>query len=267
MARMLRTGPQGSSAGIDSALRLQLDRAEAQIATLRFQLRQAQPLATLGTAAAMLAHEFNNLMTPVVAYARFAVDADDEALRVKALEMTLKQTVIITAMCDRIIGLAVQKPPEHESVSLADVLDEAVASLGRDLAKDGITLKRKVDDSIRVWADARHLQQVFFNLLLNARRAMEDRRGLICVEAQPASNGHIRIEFRDTGCGIPQAELERIFDPFVTSKDGGASGGGVTGLGLTICRELIREHGGTISASSVPGQGTAFVIELPATQP
>lgn len=263
MSRTLRTRP-GSPTDVEPALRVQLERAEAQLATVRQQLRQTQQLASLGAAATMLAHEFNNLMTPMVAYARFALDSDDDALRVKALEMTLKQTAVITAMSDRIVRLAVNKPLAPESVGLGEVVEESVASLCRDLSKDGITLKISIDDSLKVWADAKHLQQVFFNLLLNARRALDKRKGRITIQAEPIADRRIRIEFRDTGCGIPGAELDHIFDPFVTSKgNGSGSGAGVSGLGLTICRELVHEHGGTISAASTEGKGTTFTIELP----
>lgn len=263
MPRTLRTRPD-SLTDIEPALRAQLDRAEAQLATVRQQLRQTQQLASLGTAAAMLAHEFNNLMTPMVAYARFAIDSDDDALRIKALEITLKQTAIITAMSDRIVRLAMSKPLTLESVGLRAVVEEAVASLCRDLSKDGITLKLSIDDSLKVWADAKHLQQVFFNLLLNARRALGEKKGRIIIEAQLIADQRIRIEFRDTGCGIPGAELDHIFDAFVTSKgNGNSSGAGVSGLGLTICRDLVHEHGGTISATSTQGKGTTFTIELP----
>jgi len=259
---------------IEPALRAQLDRAEAQLATVRQQLRQTRQLASLGTAAAMLAHEFNNLMTPMVAYARFAIDSDDDALRVKALEITLKQTAIITAMSDRIVRLAMNKPLTLESVGLRAVVEEAVASLCRDLSKDGITLKIAIDDSLSVWADAKHLQQVFFNLLLNARRALDNRKGRITIEAEPIADQRVRVAFRDTGCGIPGADLDHIFDAFVTSKGNGksnghgpSSGASVSGLGLTICRELVQEHGGTISATSTEGQGTTFTIELPTAKP
>ena len=268
MPRTLRTRP-GSPTDIEPALRAQLDRAEAQLAAVRQQLRQTQQLASLGTAAAMLAHEFNNLMTPMVAYARFAIDSDDDALRIKALEITLKQTAIITAMSDRIVRLAMNKPLTLESVGLLTVVEEAVASLCRDLSKDGITLKLSIDDSLEVWADAKHLQQVFFNLLLNARRALDNKQGRIIIQAERIADQRIRIEFRDTGCGIPGAELDHIFDAFITSKDhghGNGSSAGVSGLGLTICRDLIHEHGGTISAASTEGQGTTFTIELPAAK-
>lgn len=245
-------------------LQIQIERLERQFDQLRQQIRQSQQLASLGTAAAMLAHEYNNLMTPAVGYARYALDSDDHELMIRALNMTLRQGAIVSAMADRILGLAIQEAQSFQAVGLKAVVQEAVACMGRDPAKDGITLRINIDEGFKVRADEKQLIQVFFNLLLNARQAITGHGGRITVDASTKGDDRVEIRVRDTGCGIPPDILDTIFDPFVTSKSrspGGSDKG--AGLGLAICRDIVQEHRGDISAESEPDRGTTFTIILP----
>jgi len=262
-----RTDPGISSPRLTDAerkLQIQIERLERQFDQLRQQIRQSQQLASLGTAAAMLAHEYNNLMTPAVGYARYALDSDDHELMIRALNMTLRQGAIVSAMADRILGLAIQEAQSFQAVDLKAVVQEAVACMGRDPAKDGITLRINIDEGLKVRADEKQLIQVFFNLLLNARQAITGHGGRITVDASTKGDDQVEIRVRDTGGGIPPDILDTIFDPFVTSKsrspDGSDKG---AGLGLAICRDIIQEHRGDISAESEPDRGTTFTITLP----
>ena len=162
----------------------QFEKLENQFAQLKEQTRQAQTLATLGTSAAMLAHEFNNVMTPVISYARFAIDSDDKELMVKALNMTLKQAAIVSSMSDRILGLAVNEAQVLKPVNLSATVEEAKLCMCRDLSKDSITLVNSIEPSLKVMADAKQLQQVFFNMLINARHAIDHRNGRIKISAE-----------------------------------------------------------------------------------
>ncbi len=236
---------------------------QGELAQMHQQVRHAQKLASLGTAAAMLAHEFNNIMTPIVGYAQYALSSKDSALMTKALETTLRQTETALGMSERILGLARDEPVSFASVPLREVVDGAVACLCRDLTKDGITLSLNVASETKVRADARQLRQVFFNLLLNARDAIEGRSGRITIDAAESDEGAVRITFCDTGCGIPRERLSSVFNTFVTSKAArNGNGMGGTGLGLAICREIIEEHGGSIGVQSSLGEGTTFTIIL-----
>ena len=263
-----RTSAGVGDAPADAAethLRAQIGRLEEQFDELRRQVRQVQQLASLGTAAAMLAHEYNNLVTPAVGYAQYALDADEPELMRKALTMTLRQTSIITAMADRILGLAVQEPQSFGSVNLRQVVDEAVACMARDPAKDGIDLRVNIDDQLTVRADEKQLLQVLFNLLLNARQALTGHGGRMVVEAVARDDDRVEICLRDNGCGIPAEKLDSIFEPFVTSKTGESAGGAKgAGLGLAICRDIIDEHRGAITVQSQVGHGTTFTVTLPA---
>lgn len=241
-----------------------LERLRDELLRLKTQLRQTQRLASLGTAAAMFAHEFNNVMTPVVGYARFALDRDDPQLMVKALEITLKQTEAAMGMGDRILGMAISEPAVFKSVSIKQVIESAIEYLCRELSAEGITLTIDVNDALQIWADPKQLQSVFFNLLLNARDALGGRGGRISFKAFSTNQDTTIIKVSDNGCGITSEHLESIFDPFFTTKtsDGDPRGRG-SGLGLSICHEIVEEHRGTIAVQSEPNRGTTFTITLP----
>ncbi len=246
-------------------LESQLDELQRDLQNLKTQLRQSQRLAALGTAAAKLAHEFNNVITPIVGYAKYALQSNDPELMAKALRTTLKQTETVSAMTERILGLAVEAPVAFRPVSVRDVAHDTIECLCRDLSQDGINVTVDVDPDIRVWADAKQIHQVFFNLLLNACDALQGRTGRIDFHAAATDQDFIRITVADTGCGIQPDRLPTIFDAFITTKSAsGKNGKRGSGLGLTVCRDIIREHRGTITVQSRPDVGSTFTITLPA---
>ena len=240
------------------------ERLAQEVSAMRDEMRQLHRLTVLGTAAATIAHEYNNLMTPVLTYAKYALDSGDIELMKKALTVTLKQTGIVTAMSRRVLGLAVDEPETGRTARLREVVEEAVACLCRDLTKDGITLKIDIPDDLAVQIDPRLLQQVLFNLLINARQAILGKSGRIAIEAVRNPDGHVALSVKDNGCGIPPDMLDRIFEPFATTKRGNGNGerSGV-GLGLAICRDIVQENRGTISVASQVGAGTTFTLTFP----
>ncbi len=243
-------------------LQEQFDQLEAQFDLLKDQTRQAQRLASLGTAATMLAHEFNNLMSPVVGYAQYAIDSQDPELMAKALRITLKQTGIMTAMSDRILGLAANESGSVQRVNIKEAINDARECLIRDLSKDNIEFVTDIDESLTFLADPRQMQQVFFNLLSNARQAIQHRHGRLTITAQRIDDEMVSISFRDNGSGIPEGSLDAIFQEFYTTKKDRPGKSGI-GLGLSMCRDIIEEHRGTIQVSSTVGEGTIFTIKLP----
>lgn len=247
-------------------LQTELDTLAERFDQLHAQLRQAQKLASLGATAAIIAHEFNNLFTPIVAYARQALDTDDVPLMRKALEKTLTQVETMRHMSDRVIGLAKQSDNAIRPVNVTKVAENAIECLCRDLAKDNISVQMQVDPALAVRANESTLLQVLFNLVINARQAMLGRRGRLTVDAARREQ-RVDISVRDTGCGIPPENLDRIFEPFFstkTSADKPDRRG--LGLGLAICREMIEELGGTITVASEVNVGTTFTINLPAAE-
>ncbi|MEE9294240.1 MAG: ATP-binding protein [Phycisphaerae bacterium] len=240
---------------------------------MKQQLRQSQRLAALGTAAAMLAHEYNNVMTPIVGYATRALSSDDHEMMAKALRTTLKQAEVVLGMSERILGMAVEEPVAFKPVSVGAVVQDAHECLCRDLAKDGITFTVDIDEGITVWADAKQLQQVFFNLLLNARDALQDRTGRVTIRAKNTDDDTVEIAVTDTGCGISPEECDSVFDPFFTTKPtdsnpwvSGRDRKSGFGLGLALCRDIVHEHRGSISIQSRLNEGTTFTITLPSAR-
>ena len=254
----------GTLAKDGEVLQAQLDNLVTQFERIRAQLRQSQKLASIGTTAAMIAHEFNNLFTPVVAYARQALDTDDVGLMRIALNKTLERTATMHEMADRVIGLAKQPEGGTRSIKVRQIVDNAVGCLCRDLDKDKISLNIQIDPELTVRANENQLLQVLFNLVINARQAMLGRRGRLTVDAAPTRDEFVAMNVRDTGCGITPENLSRIFEPFFSTKTSAdkpdARG---LGLGLPICHDIIEELGGTIDVTSEVDVGTTFTITLP----
>ncbi len=247
-----------------SALETHLANLEEQLNLLRAQVRQAQQLASLGTAAATIAHEVNNLLTPILSYAQAALDTGDLDLQKKALSVTVKNVRMLVAMADRVLQINAAKPIKPEITLLQEAATDAVDSLCRDLSKDGITLSIRIDEGLTAWVDPLHLRQVLFNLLLNARQALlSSHSGRITITGRREGKQTV-LEVIDTGAGIAPELLPHIFDPLNSSKVPDADEKErCKGLGLALCRDLVDENGGTLNVTSKPGAGTTFTIALP----
>lgn len=246
------------------ALQEQFNQLEKQFAYLRSQLRQAQKLASLGTTTAMIAHEFNNFFTPIVAYAQYALDNNDVELMRKALKKTLENSATMRAMADRIIGLAKQPDDVIKAVKVKDVVYAAIGCIGRDLAKDNIELNIQIDSELAVRANENQLLQVLYNLVINARQAMIGRHGRLTIDAVSSDDEIVTINVRDTGCGIVQEHLPYIFEAFFSTKQHAENPEKKgLGLGLTICRDIIEDLDGKIEVVSEKDEGSTFTIHLP----
>jgi len=218
-------------------------------------------MATLGTLACMLAHEMNNLLTPVLNYARMALDAPaDSRIGRRAHENAIQSVEACNVMAESILGFA--REGQEGPASVPESVDQAIRCLPRDLAKDGVELELDVDDSLSADIAPTALAQIVLNLALNARQAMP-AGGRLAISAGRSTwnTGENRVTLRvaDTGCGIEGDTLERIFEPFV-------SGGRGFGLGLTICRRLLDEVDGRIRVASTVGEGSVFEVDLPAAR-
>jgi len=258
--------PEAATVATDTySLQAQIDQLAQQFDWLKARLRHSQKLATLGTTAAMTAHELNNMLTPVVAYCRDALDRNDPELMRLALSKTLDRAAAMRQMIDRVVGLARQSDTVIRAVKVRQVVEEAIGCLGRDLGKDGIQLNLQIDEQLTVRANENQLLQVLLNLVSNARQAMLGRRGRLSVDAAPTAQGQVQINVRDTGCGIPAEHLDAVFDPFFSTKTNAEKPDqrGL-GLGLSISRDIIEEFGGRIEAASQLDVGSTFTVTLPA---
>ena len=253
--------------------------AERRLDELRVQLMESQRLAAIGTVAAVIAHEFNNLLTPVVSYAQYALssaesDAPDMALIKKALAKAYKGSTKAGRVCSSMLGLA-RGEGEPSVVCVRTLVEETLLVLARDPQKDGIALRVQVQPGLHAVGDPIQFEQVLLNLLINARHAMLGRGGSLTVKAS-GFGGEARLQVIDTGPGIPPEIAEQIFEPFFTTKRPGQSPANVrrrpgsheeqatgSGLGLAVCKEIVERHGGRISVTSAVGRGTTFDVYLP----
>jgi signal transduction histidine kinase len=260
----------GSLATLERTLDAQLAAAQRQLDAVREQLTESQRLAAIGTIAAVIAHEFNNLLTPMVSYSQFAMATADKAepdmaLIRKALSKSYQASTKAGRICSSMLSLARGEAGTFGPVSVQTLVDEVLNVLARDPQKDGIALRVQVEPGLAVRGDAVQLEQVLLNLLINARQAMLGKGGALTVKAASTPDGQVRIQVVDTGPGIPAKLLPRIFEPFFTTKRTAARGEPRgSGLGLSICREIVEHHGGQIDVASTFGKGTTFTLTLPA---
>ncbi|MEE9211180.1 MAG: HAMP domain-containing sensor histidine kinase [Phycisphaeraceae bacterium] len=239
------------------------EQLEAQFQQMRDGLTHSHRLATLGTITSVIAHEYNNILTPIISYAQLALaNEDDRDLMRKAVEKALAGAERAASISSSLLGFAREADHEH-AAALAATLDQTLACLGRDPRKDGIELNIDLPDA-QVAISPLNLQQVLLNLILNAKRAMRRTGGTLSITGR-VDGPTVHIDVADTGPGIPEPIMDRLFEPFVTHRieaDGDEQSRG-TGLGLCICRDLIRNAGGSIAVTTAPGQGATFHISLP----
>lgn len=233
------------------------------IETQRFQYdqlaHQTEKLAALGRMAAGIAHEINNPLAGILLYSSHLskkVDANSplhEGLRIISHE---------TARCRDIIqGLlefSRNDQPQKKPADLNTVLEQALNIVENELRLQHIQLVRKLTEGIpEVLIDTNQIEQVFVNLLINAAEAIGDRGTIEVISRRDPLGQHLVVEIQDTGSGIPQDIIGKIFEPFFSTKPKG------TGLGLSVSYGIVQNHKGTLRVSSRPGRGTRFILTLP----
>jgi len=241
--------------------RAELERAVQQVKTTQEQLIQSEKLSAVGQFVAGVAHELNNPLTSVVGFSELLQGMPDDPRNHEFLDKIAKSAHRCHKIVQSLLGFARQHAPERKPVDLATSMDEVLEIMAYDLRTSTIRVVREFAPDVPiVIGDAHQLQQVFINIIANARQAIEPvrREGEIAIRIRRAGT-RASVEFADNGPGIRAEHLARIFDPFFTTKPVGKG----TGLGLSLCYGIIQEHGGTIVARSEPGQGATFTIDLP----
>ena len=250
------------------AIHAQLAQQQRRNESLEKDMVQLEALANLGSATAMIAHEINNLLTPLTNYAELSLKhIDDRELAERTLRRTAKNCKQAGKVMESILSLAKAGCGEKTETPLLPMVNAVFDCLCRDFTKDQITVEILVGADLQVYASPVQLQQAIMNLVLNAREAMIPHGGKLTIFAE-ANSTDVTIKISDTGCGIEQSELNRVFDTFFTTKhkkiagsEPGRTAG--TGLGLSLCKKVIDAHRGTITVDSHPGKGTTFTITLP----
>ncbi len=235
-----------------------------EVRTMTQQLWQAAKLASVGELAASIAHELNNpLATVSLRIESVLARTPEDDTRRRGLEIIEQETRRMGTLVANLLQFSRQGREEYSTIDVHEELARAVELIHHHLRKRQIAVVQELaPEAQTLFADRQKLRQVFLNLLTNASDAMP-RGGTLALRIAPATleSGRpaLRVEFADTGVGIPPENLERIMEPFFTTKEEGKG----TGLGLAICRRIVQEHHGSLSVSSEPGKGTTVSIVLP----
>ena len=229
---------------------------------LEEQLIQAEKLAAMGQMLAGVAHELNNPLTAILGVTELLREraAPDEAFR-RQLELTHRQARRAARIVQNLLEFSRPASPQKKSLDVINLIERTLQLHEHSLRRNNVEVEFHPQGMLPgVVGDANQLIQVFLNLITNAEQAIREVRETGRLQIRLGRSGNrLSITFQDDGVGIRPEALPRIFDPFYTTK----RPGGGTGLGLSICMSIIREHGGTIEAESLPAGGSAFTVFLP----
>jgi signal transduction histidine kinase len=234
-----------------------LEEKSLQLIRTQEELLLQEKLAAIGSLAAGVAHEINN----PVAIIRGNVEVlqmklSDEASEYEELCTITKQVERVSLITQNMLSFAGRRELHHEPVQLNELIDDVLAQISHQVPLGSITIKRDLaPDLPSIPGDKERLQQVINNILLNALQAM-DGSGALSLKSQHTGQW-VELIISDTGSGIPQSQLEKIFNPFYTTKKRG------TGLGLAVSYGIVQAHEGLIAVNSQPGRGTSFRVRLP----
>jgi signal transduction histidine kinase len=243
--------------------REQLEMTVDTLKTTQAQLIQSEKLSGIGEFIAGVAHELNNPLTSVMGFSELLQNADVTPKDKRYLELLHKSALRCQKIVQALLGFARRSSPERKAVCLNSLVEAAVEILHYQLRTTNVETVLDLDPKLPLaMVDPHQIQQVFVNLINNARQAIEAHQPRGMIKVITATRGDtVRVIIHDNGPGIPEENLSKIFDPFFTTKEVGKG----TGLGLSLVYGIIKEHGGTIIPRSRPGEGATFIIELPVT--
>jgi len=251
--------------------REELQQAYNELKQLQEQLIQSEKMASLGQIAAGVAHEINNPISGIMVYLHtLATDLENDRFDRKQALTFLTDSKHELTRCSKIIksllDFSRQSHPMLAPVDLGNILDETFSILGHKAKLQDIEVVQHIDPGLpQIQADMDQLKQVFFNLILNAIQAMP-KGGRLTIHAIQVDDKEgltknpkaVRIDVEDTGCGVAEENIGKLFTPFFTTKEKGEG----VGLGLAVAYGIVRRHGGDIRVMSSKGKGTTFSVFL-----
>jgi two-component system NtrC family sensor kinase len=246
----------------------ELQRAQAE--TMR-----GEKLASVGLLASGVAHELNNPLTGILTFSHLLRQKmPDNSPDAEDMDLVIRETKRCAAIIKRLLDFAREKQPEKKFNDINQIIENTVRIVERPAHLRNIEITMDLDRALPlIWIDADQITQVIMNMIVNAQHAVEEK-GSIAISTRRAAEPRpstqsvepipmVEISIVDTGCGIPEKNLRRIFDPFFTSKDVGKG----TGLGLSVSHGIVEAHGGVIDVQSKVGEGSTFSVFLPLTPP
>ena len=230
------------------------------------QLLQERKLAAVGTLTSGIAHELNNPLNNISLTVESLIEELDELNKEESIEMlheVLGEVERASSVVKNLLEFSRRKKSQaFELINLADIIEVTIRLVQNQLTLSNIRLKKHIPENIpKINGNSDSLKQVFVNLFFNAIQAMPEGGSLTVVVSQGA-RGFVSVQVADTGVGIPRDVMDRIFDPFYTTKPVGIG----TGLGLSIVYGIVKKHGGHIEVQSEQGKGTTFTVFLPAVE-
>lgn len=234
----------------------EMEAANEELRETQEKLVQQEKLAAVGQLASGVGHELRNplgVMKNAVYYIKTKVPQDDEKLA-KHLKIMEREIDNSTKIIGDLLGFSRTKKPSMEPTDIHRVIDDALLVVE---VPTNVRISKEFGKQLsQAFIDPDQMRQVFLNLALNAIQAMNEGGMLTIVTRQ--SNSFIEVQFKDTGCGIPQENIKKLFDPFFTTKSRGV------GLGLAVSHGIIERHQGKINVVSTIGKGTTFTVSVPA---
>lgn len=244
------------------SLEQEVGRLRNENADLLRQLMQSQKMSSVGALASSITHEFNNILTTIINYAKMGLRHKDVATREKAFDKILTAGQRAAKITTGMLSYARNQGDRREVTDLVALVDDVLVLIEKDLQMHRVRLQTDYVGRPCAALNANQIQQVLLNLIVNARQAMENGGNLYLSIRSNEEAGLAEIAIRDTGSGIPAEKLRQIFEPFYTTKQADQQGQGGTGLGLSLCREIIEAHKGRIRVESTVGKGTTFTLKF-----
>jgi signal transduction histidine kinase len=237
-------------------LEARVERRTRQLRETQAQIIRAEKLAVVGRLAASVAHEVNNPLQAIALQLELIADEELPEPAGGRLATVQVELARIANIVQRLLDFQRPTPGERAPHQVSALLDDVLKLADKQLQQHSVTVVREEgDDPYPVLVVGDQIKQVFLNLVLNTVEAMPDGGELrVCTQQ---SNGAIRVNFTDTGSGIPPEIVDHIFEPFFSTKAKG------TGLGLAVSHQIVTGHGGSLEVASVPGQGSTFTVQLP----
>lgn len=249
-------------------------RAEEENKKLEAQLQQAQKMEAIGTLAGGIAHDFNNILSAIIGYTELSMlEISQRSSTMDNLNEIIKASHRARDMVKQILAFSRQHQQERIPIQISQIVKEALKMLRGSLPTT-IEIRNHIENGIGiVEADATQIHQVLMNLSTNAAQAMGEKGGILKidlanVDVDPAKAAHhadlrqgsyVRLTVSDTGEGMTQEVLERIFEPYFTTKEKEIG----TGMGLAVVHGIVKGHGGEITVQSKPGEGSSLSVYLP----
>jgi len=241
---------------------------------LQMQLQQAQKMEAIGTLAGGIAHDFNNILSAIIGYSELALrEISEETKLYSYVQGVRKAGKRARNLVSQILSFSRRSEEERKPIQITPILKESLKLLRASLPAT-IEIRQNFGTHLgNVLADPTQIHQVIMNLCTNAAHAMREKGGVLEVSLEGVdvdtffatqhpdivSGQYLKLTVSDTGCGMTMEVMEKIFDPYFTTKEKGVG----TGLGLAVIQGIVKSHRGTITVESNPGMGSTFTIFLP----